>query len=71
MAENMIIEILWEIYAFVWDRDIPSPPCPEYIEHHRDCTEILKFISEKMAMFRGKSDDEVAELLKRRGEQNG
>lgn len=64
MSENLIISILGDIRAFVWDRDIPSPNCPEYIEHHNDCVEIMNYISENMDMFRGKSDEEVASMLK-------
>ena len=61
--ENLILEILGEIHGFVWDRDIPSPTCPEYIEHHRDCVEIMEFIRGKMDLFRGKTDKEVAQML--------
>ena len=63
MAENLIIDILGEIYGQVWDRDIPSSTCPEYIEHHNDCVEIMNFISEKMDMFRGKTNKEISEML--------
>ena len=65
MSENLIINILGDIRNYVWDRDIPSPTCPEYIEHHNDCEEIMNFISEKMDMFRGKTNKEVAEMLLR------
>ena len=67
MEENLIISILGDIRGVVWDRDIPSPTCPEYIEHHNDCIEIMNFISEKMDMFRGKTNKEVAEMLLREG----
>ena len=67
MSENLIINILGDIRNYVWDRDIPSPTCPEYIEHHNDCEEIINFISEKMDMFRGKTNEEVAEMLLREG----
>jgi hypothetical protein len=32
----------------VWYKDIASPTCPEYIEHHRDIQDILKFIDTKL-----------------------
>lgn len=67
MGENLIISILGDIRSEVWDRDIPSQTCPEYIEHHNDCVEIMNFISEKMDMFRGKTNKEVAEMLLREG----
>ena len=67
MSENLIINILRDICNYVWDRDIPSSTCPEYIEHHNDCVEIMNFISEKMDMFRGKTNKEVAEMLLREG----
>ena len=67
MGENLIINILGDIRGVVWDRDIPSSTCPEYIEHHNDCVEIMNFISEKMDMFRGKTNKEVAEMLLREG----
>lgn len=67
MGENLIINILGDIRGVVWDRDISSPTCPEYIEHHNDCVEIMNFISEKMDMFRGKTNKEVAEMLLREG----
>lgn len=34
----------------VWGMDIPSPTCPEYVEHHRDIQKILKFIYEELLM---------------------
>ena len=67
MSENLIISILGDIRSEVWDRDIPSSTCPEYIEHHNDCVEIMNFISEKMNMFRGKTNKEVAEMLLKEG----
>lgn len=67
MGENLIISILGDIRSEVWDRDITSSTCPEYIEHHNDCVEIMNFISEKMDMFRGKTNKEVAEMLLREG----
>ena len=67
MSENLIINILRDICNYVLDRDIPSPTCPEYIAHHNDCEEIMDFISEKMDMFRGKTNKEVAEMLLREG----
>ena len=63
MGENFIINILGEIRREVWDRDIPSPTCPEYIEHHIDCVEIMELISQKMDLFRGKTNEEVAKML--------
>ena len=65
MGENLIISILGDIRSEVWDRDSPSPTGPGYIEHHNDCVEIMNFISEKMDMFRGKTNKEVAEMLLR------
>lgn len=63
MCENLIMSVLADIRAAVWDRDISSPTCPEYVEHHQDCVEIMNLISEKMNMFRGKTNEEVAEML--------
>ena len=63
MSENLIISILGEIRGFVWDIDIPSSTCPEYMEHHQDCVEIMNFIDDKMDAFRGKSNAEVAKIL--------
>lgn len=34
---------------FVWLRDIPSPSCPEYVEHHEDIKAILWEIDELRA----------------------
>lgn len=63
MGENFIINILGEIRGEVWDRDIPSATCPEYIEHHNDCVAIMELISQKMDLFRGKTNEEVAKML--------
>ena len=41
-------QVLQSIRDYVWDRDIPSPTVPEYVEHHRDCLEIMKYIESCM-----------------------
>jgi hypothetical protein len=41
MDESLRAE-LEELRDLVWGKDIASPTCPEYIEHHRDIQEILK-----------------------------
>lgn len=39
----------WQVLRdLVWGMDIPSPTCPEYIEHHRDIQEILQFIDKEL-----------------------
>lgn len=43
MKESMLMT-LQAIRDAVWDRDIPSPMVPEYVEHHRDMQEILAII---------------------------
>ena len=46
---------------FTWLRDIPSPTCPEYVEHHKSIQEILgeidAIISEVDDMILGLEDD--------------
>jgi hypothetical protein len=32
----------------VWGEDIPSPTCPEYVEHHACIQKILKFIDTQL-----------------------
>lgn len=44
-----IAESVTELRELVWGMDIPSPTCPEYVEHHKDIQNILKFIDEKLA----------------------
>lgn len=39
------IETLREI---VWLEDIPSPCCPEYVEHHESIAKILKYIDTEL-----------------------
>ena len=67
MSENLIISILRDIRSEVWNRYIPSSNCPEYIEYHKNCVEIMNFILDKMDMFKGKTNKEVAEMLLREG----
>lgn len=47
------VEILQEIREAVWDRDIPSSTCPEYVEHHNDCLEIISLIDSKIRQIKG------------------
>lgn len=47
------LSILREICEEVWDRDIPSATCPEYIEHHEDCLAIMALIDEKIKELKG------------------
>lgn len=39
---------LLELRELVWDEDIPSPVCPEYIEHHESIQKILNFIDNEL-----------------------
>ncbi len=48
MECSEVIEILREIYDGVWLEDIPSPCCPEYIEHHEACQRIMRQIKSKI-----------------------
>ena len=54
------LKILNEIYDWVWDVDIPSPTCPEYIEHHKDCLEIMAKIKDKINYCYGKLKEQRA-----------
>lgn len=48
-----VLDMLQRIREKVWGVDIPSPTVPEYVEHHRDCQEIMHLI-----------DDIIKELYK-------
>ena len=39
---------LLELRELVWGEDIPSPVCPEYIEHHESIQKILNFIDNEL-----------------------
>lgn len=41
-------EKIEDLRYLVWLEDIPSPKCPEYIEHHESIQKILKFIDEEL-----------------------
>lgn len=49
------INVLKDIYDKVWYYDIPSPTVPEYIEHHEQMQDILKYIN----MYIDKYESEV------------
>ena len=49
----MKINVTTELYSkleglreAVWFEDIPSPTCPEYVEHHNSITKILKHLDD-------------------------
>ena len=44
MTTNECIGVLKAVRYKVWEYDIPSPTVPEYIEHHKACQDILKYI---------------------------
>lgn len=48
-----VMDMLQRIREKVCVVDIPSPTVPEYVEHHRDCQEIMQLI-----------DDIIKELYK-------
>lgn len=54
MPENEILGDLGDIRSALWDIDIPSPTVPEYVEHHKQIQEMIAFVDEKMAKYRGK-----------------
>ena len=54
--KDLAIETIEQIKYAVWEVDIPSPTVPEYIEHHRDIQNILKFIDEKLADFKAQAE---------------
>lgn len=37
-----------QLRELVWMEDIPSPCCPEYVEHHESIQKILKFIDAEL-----------------------
>lgn len=41
-----VLDMLQRIREMVWGVDIPSPTIPEYVEHHRDCQNIMQLIDD-------------------------
>lgn len=46
MSTEVVLDLLDAIRYQLWLRDIPSPTVPEYMEHHRDITELIKFVDD-------------------------
>lgn len=44
----MLRNAIYGLREFVWGFDIPSPICPEYVEHHKQIQQILQFIDQKI-----------------------
>jgi len=44
LRETMHRESLEKVRILVWLQDIPSPTCPEYVEHHKSIQKILTLI---------------------------
>ena len=55
--KELAIETIQQIRDEVWLCDIPSATVPEYIEHHRDIQNILKFIDDKLESFKTEAPD--------------
>lgn len=55
MGENEVINDLGDIRSLLWDYDIPSATCPEYVEHHNQIQHLMKLVDEKMDKYRNKN----------------
>lgn len=51
MANNCpcIVEELQQLRELIWYEDIPSPSCPEYVEHHKSIQKILSALDKIIA----------------------
>ena len=49
---NDLLNAIEELRHLVWNEDIPSPTCPEYIEHHESIQKILSFIDNKILNYK-------------------
>lgn len=48
ITNNELLKKLYDLRELVWGLDIPSPRCPEYVEHHDDIQKILQFIDKEL-----------------------
>lgn len=46
---NKAIEAIEQIRHKIWEVDIPSPTVPEYVEHHEQMIELMRFCDEQIA----------------------
>ena len=46
--DNILKDKILDLRDLVWGEDIPSPTCPEYIEHHESIQKILNFINNEL-----------------------
>ncbi|MBO6015307.1 MAG: hypothetical protein J6S50_05745 [Oscillospiraceae bacterium] len=46
IKKQTALNALRDIYKRLWDIDIPSPTVPEYVEHHKQIQEIMKYTNE-------------------------
>lgn len=46
--QEEILEKVKELRHLIWEKDIPSPTCPEYQEWHEACQSFLSFIDREI-----------------------
>lgn len=49
----VIDELAGCVLEWLWEVDIPSATCPEYIEHHRDIQNIAHKVQDKVKQMKG------------------
>jgi len=63
MMDEKTKQTIIKLRELVDDQDIPSPTCPEYIEHHISIKKILKFIDENFLEVKPLSLDDKNVML--------
>ena len=49
-----IIKDFDDIMEALWDIDIPSPTVPEYVEHHEQIQDMMKYVGKKIEKYKSK-----------------
>lgn len=42
-----------DVLTWLWEIDIPSSTCPEYIEHHKSVQSVMEKVKEKVRQMKG------------------
>ena len=50
IKKTSAIEAIKAIKYGLWEVDIPSPSCPEYVEHHEQITELMGICDKRIEM---------------------
>ena len=63
IRKQIALEAIRQIRYKIWLVDIPSPTVPEYIEHHEQMTELIKYCDDLIKKIEQFPLDDISQVI--------